>query len=609
MGAKQRSPVNRFLGRLPALLALVLCLGGVLTVLVAARTFAQSRDITVEGMRSEKRVALVIGNAAYPSSPLKNPVNDARAMATTLRALGFEVLARENAGDKDLKRAIEEFGDRLRGGGVGLFFYAGHGIQVAGRNYLVPVDAKIRTERDVDIEAIDVVRVLARMDEARNRLNIVVLDACRDNPFGRSFRSSVRGLAAIDAPSGTLIAYATAPGKLARDGEGANGLYTSELLRAIRQPGLKLEDVFKHVRQAVRVKTNGEQIPWEASSVEGDFYFALPRTASVAPGPAPGPRAPEITKQIIKEYGTLAIRGTLGGIEVWLDDKKIGETEAGTALVMSNVPAGTYRVKARRSGYKDWEREVQVAANQRAEVTVDIEPLRPEPPNVLKGEDGAEMVLVPAGEFWMGTDNMGAESPRHRVHLDAYYIDKVPVTNALYERFIRATSRQDPSDWSNTNFNGPTQPVVGVSWHDADAYCKWAGKRLPTEAEWEKAARGTDGRKYPWGDQWDPSHANSAESKLGKTTPVGSYLSGASPHGALDMAGNVWQWVDDWYDKDYYQRSLERNPRGPEFGTARVLRGGAWFSFPLALRSSSRLDYTPGHRGVSLGFRCARGLP
>jgi hypothetical protein len=237
--------------------------------------------VVIESMRTEKRVALVIGNGAYQhTSPLRNPVNDARAMAATLRALGFEVLARENAGQKDMKRAVDDFGDRLRGGGVGIFYYAGHGLQVEGRNYLVPTDAQIRNEREVELEGIDVARVLARMEQARNRLNIVVLDACRDNPFARSFRSSSRGLAAIDAPSGTLIAYATSPGRLARDGEGANGLYTGELLLAMRQPELRLEDVFKRVRQAVRVKTSGDQIPWEASSVEGDFYFALPLTGT-----------------------------------------------------------------------------------------------------------------------------------------------------------------------------------------------------------------------------------------------------------------------------------------------------------------------------------------
>jgi formylglycine-generating enzyme required for sulfatase activity len=218
------------------------------------------------------------------------------------------------------------------------------------------------------------------------------------------------------------------------------------------------------------------------------------------------------------------------------------------------------------------------------------------------------MVLVPAGEFWMGTDGAGDESPRHRVYLDAYHIDKYAVTNALYERFMRATGRQAPAFWNDSKWNGASQPVVGVSWHDAEAYCRWAGKRLPTEAEWEKAARGTDGRKYPWGDQWDSSRANSSESKLGRTTPVGSYPSGASPYGALDMAGNVWQWVADWYDKDYYKRSPERNPRGPESGQSRVLRGGSWGSNPIHLRTAYRDDETPGYRRYGIGFRCARGL-
>src|SRR6266568_7302341 len=207
-----------------------------------ATSAAQSMSPT-----NESRVALVIGNGAYANSPLRNPVNDARAMARTLKGLGFDVIARENVAEKEMRRAIFEFGDKLKGGGVGVFFFAGHGIQLAGRNYLVPIGAEIASERDVELEAVDVARVLARMDDANNRLNIVILDACRDNPFGRSFRGTSRGLAAIDAPTGTLIAYATAPGKLARDGTGANSLYTTALLRAIEVPGLRIEDVFKRV--------------------------------------------------------------------------------------------------------------------------------------------------------------------------------------------------------------------------------------------------------------------------------------------------------------------------------------------------------------------------
>jgi formylglycine-generating enzyme required for sulfatase activity len=221
------------------------------------------------------------------------------------------------------------------------------------------------------------------------------------------------------------------------------------------------------------------------------------------------------------------------------------------------------------------------------------------------------MVLVPAGEFWMGSDASDPnaddnEKPRHKVYLDAYYIDKYEVTNALYRRFMDATGRSAPKWWNNSNFNGPTQPVVGVSWHDADAYCKWAGKRLPTEAEWEKAARGTDGRKYPWGDQWDPSKAN-AESRAGKTAPVGSYPSGVSPYGAHDMAGNVSEWVADWSGSGYYQRSPERNPTSPATGRFKVLRGGSWDHKPIGLRAALRYGNTPDYRDYYVGFRCARG--
>jgi len=247
---------------------------------------AQAQAPAADAARGEKRIALVIGNGAYPSAPLRNPARDARGMGAALREQGFEVTLLENAGQKETRRAVNEFGKKLRDGGVGLFYYAGHGLQVNGRNYLVPVDAAIDDESEVEIEAVDVGSVLSRMDTARNRLNIVILDACRDNPYARSFRSPVRGLASIDAPSGTLIAYATAPGRVARDGTGANGLYTGELLRAMGVPGLRIEDVFKRVRQSVQQQTGGEQVPWESSSLVGDFVFA-PQAVAAARAIAP----------------------------------------------------------------------------------------------------------------------------------------------------------------------------------------------------------------------------------------------------------------------------------------------------------------------------------
>jgi uncharacterized caspase-like protein len=234
----------------------------------------QDRGISVSTAQSkEKRLALVIGNGTYETGPLKNAVNDAQDMAQALRELGFEVLYKENVTQNDMKRAIRAFGDKLRGGGVGLFYYAGHGAQVKGENYLIPVGAQINNEEDIEYESVDAGFILAQMEAAGNAMNIVILDACRNNPFARSFRSVSRGLAMMDAPSGTLIAYATAPGSVASDGNERNGIYTQELLSHMKTPGLSVEELFKQVRVSVRTKTEGAQTPWESSSLTGDFYF------------------------------------------------------------------------------------------------------------------------------------------------------------------------------------------------------------------------------------------------------------------------------------------------------------------------------------------------
>ncbi len=228
---------------------------------------------------AEVKVALVVGNAAYPSAPLRNPVNDATAMAERLKAAGFEVTLRTNVTQREMTRAVSRFGQDLKTGSVGLFYYAGHGMQVRGRNFLVPVDADIQSEASVRSEAVDLDLVLEQLGPSR--LSMVILDACRNNPFEGRFRSSGgSGLAQIDAPKGTLLAYATAPGKVASDGDGSHGLYTAELLKAMDLPGAKVEEVFKAVRVNVIKATAGLQVPWESSSLTGDYYF---RPAAAAP--------------------------------------------------------------------------------------------------------------------------------------------------------------------------------------------------------------------------------------------------------------------------------------------------------------------------------------
>ena len=197
---------------------------------------------------TDARVALVIGNGAYEHSPLENPVHDAEDMAAALKACDFQVIQVVNADRRKMRNAIRTFGDEINKGAVGLFYFAGHGVQVNGENYLVPIGADARREDEVPDECLRVTSVLRKMQTAGNRLNIIILDACRNNPFRSAFRSSTRGLAKMDAPTGSILAYATAPGSVAADGSDDNGLYTAKLLTHMRTPGMKLEEVFKNVR-------------------------------------------------------------------------------------------------------------------------------------------------------------------------------------------------------------------------------------------------------------------------------------------------------------------------------------------------------------------------
>jgi len=225
------------------------------------------------------------------------------------------------------------------------------------------------------------------------------------------------------------------------------------------------------------------------------------------------------------------------------------------------------------------------------------------------GEKGGPMVVVPAGEFLMGCNDRvdddchDDEKPYHKVYLDAFHIDKLEVTQGDYDQCVSAGNCRDNKKYDG--FTGARQPVVGVDWNDAKSYCEWAGKRLPTEAQWEKAARGTNGRKYPWGNQTiNCSLANYSDCNKGKAVEVGGYASGASPYGALDMMGNAWEWVADRFDKGYYSSSPERNPKGASSGTSRVLRGGGWGGGSEGARAAYRSYDVPALQNNTHGFRC-----
>jgi uncharacterized caspase-like protein len=230
---------------------------------------------------AERRIALVIGNSAYKHEPLFNPGNDARAVAQALRESGFTVTELRNLNQATLRRAIREFGDEIAKGGIGLFYYAGHGMQLKGRNYLAPIGNDIQREDEIADQSVDVALVLEKFRTANNALNILILDACRNNPFGAIGPASA-GLAPMDAPPRTIIAFSTAPGQVAADGTGDNSVYTKHLVTFMREPAIKLEDVFKRVRTAVRQESAGRQVPWENTSLEADFYFRPPDPRTLA---------------------------------------------------------------------------------------------------------------------------------------------------------------------------------------------------------------------------------------------------------------------------------------------------------------------------------------
>lgn len=233
---------------------------------------APSRHDSASGEK-QRRTALVIGNSKYEFSPLSNPANDARDMAGLLKKLGFVVTLKINANQEQMEGAINNFGKKLSAGGVGLFYYAGHGVQMNGQNYLIPVGSKIKRQKDVRYKAVNVGQVLDEMGYAGNGFNIAILDACRDNPLPKSFRSSARGLTRVNSPEGTLIAFSTSPGSTAADGEGRNGLYTKYLLKFMKTPGISVEEVLKRVSRSVKNETHKKQSPWMESSFSGDFYF------------------------------------------------------------------------------------------------------------------------------------------------------------------------------------------------------------------------------------------------------------------------------------------------------------------------------------------------
>ena len=503
-------------------------------VFLAAAVFSQTAD----------RLALVIGNSNYAQSGvLKNPVNDAADLASALKKLGFEVMQYSNITHVEMIQMVDRFGQRLAGKKVGLFYFAGHGAQAGGENYLFPVDADPSSEYELEYECVNAGRVIANMQSAGCSFNIVILDACRNNPFERSWNRGMKdkGLASINAPVGTLIAYATSPGNTAADNPaGRNGLYTSVLLGQLQTPGLKIEETFKLVRSEVQKKSNGQQIPWETTSLIGDFYFK--------PGEARVETNIESQTEVAKPLPSVT---------------QISES-------MVYVEGGTF----------------QMGGNQ----SEDEKPIH----TVTVSRFYISKYEVTFNEYDAFCDATGRTKPQ----IFDQPKGKHPMLSLSWYDAV------EYCNWRSQKEGLP--PCYTISGNNVTCNFKAKGYRLPIEAEWEYAARGgKESRGYTYSGSNIAGDVGWYNGNSGnKPHPVGKNQ--ANELGIHDMSGNVLEWCWDWYDENYYTSSPSIDPRGPTSGDQRVLRGGCWYFPDNLLRTAFRCRSSPDSGNYSGGFRLSR---
>lgn len=673
--------------------------------------------------KTEQRVALVIGNGNYKYvAKLANPVNDARDMQKALKELGFEVIYGEDQSEEDMKVLIKKFGKLLTKGGVGLFYYAGHGVQVAGKNYLIPVEANELNEDSIEVESVELERVLNAMKAAKNGFNIVILDACRNNPFFGDQRSLSGGLAGIDnPPTGTYIAYATAPGKVALDGKERNGLYTAELLKQMRIPNLKLEDVFKGVRAEVRKKSNDKQVPWESSSLEGNFIFTAASTIlsreqsiweavkntkdisvlksylaefpqgayiSIAKlmlfkmenNSAPANQSPgsektinndntpietqawetvkdETNPQIFRLFLELYPKGeNANKAQSRLDDLvwesvKLSWEKAKIQSYLNEFPQGknaaeakakldeiaweaikSSRDKAKFELYlKDFPQGKYILLAQLELKKLEVvasDASTDSSKGIRTNLIGMKFVLIPPGQFLMGSSNeeletakryskspllLKDETPQQTVNIkDGFWLSRTEVTQEQWESVMG----NNPS--SSKSSNCPKCPVETVSWNDAKEFVRRLNARndgyeyrLPTEAEWEYAARAGTKTAFGFGNSLNSNQANfngafpygedvKAIDK-GRPIEVGNYE--ANAWGVYDMHGNVAEWCEDIYAENYigFPNDGSANLKGD--AKKRVIRGGSWIQIGASSRSANRDPFDSDLSASHIGFR------
>jgi len=577
---------------------------------------------------SGPRYALVIGNSDYTAMPrLRNPANDARDVVEVLGRLGFAVTPLYNGTRKQMNQAIMAFREALASdrSSEGFFYYAGHGVQAKGVNYLIPVGSDIRSEADLEDEAVSLQRVLGSIEEARNRVNVVILDACRDNPLPAASRSAARGLAVVAAaPPESVVLFSTAQNQTAADGEGRNSPFAAALVKYLPASG-DISRTIKLVTAEVKRATGAAQTPFQYTSL--DFDYQLNRAVAAAPMPAPAPvpvPAPAVaaTLTVTRSYGSLVVSAVTAG-SLYLDGKAMGEIPAGAEARLDNVEAGDRLVEIR---YATGDKETKSVGLQKGQsVSLSFSWKKAAPQVDPAASVPAGFVYVRGGTYTMGSPSSEAgrydNEVQHQVSVSGFYIGATEVTQAQY----KAVMGVNPS-----NLKGDDLPVENVSWYDAVAYCNklseeeglskvytindtnvtadWSAKgyRLPTEAEWEFAARGGQAglaKKIKYAGADSPGKvAWYMDNSGNKTHPVGQKAANAL--GLYDMSGNVTEWCWDRFED--YSGGNQSDPSGASSGEERVARGGGWNEPGSYLRSARRGSGRPGDRYDNRGFRVAR---
>jgi len=516
-------------------------------------------------------VALVIGNSNYKNSPLKNPVNDARDMAAKLRGLGFTVIERNNLAVKQIGSTLREFRSKLTPGSVALVYYAGHGLQIKGDNYFPTVDADITGEEDVPNQSLAMRQIMDVLGDAKTRLNLVFLDACRNNPYSRSFRSGSDGLSKVNAPTGTLISFATRPGSVAADGVGRNGLYTGALLDAMDNKGQPIEQVLKRVVTSVKAGSRNQQEPWMEGSIEGEFCFGNCMT--------------------IAQVGLSDDRALWDSVK---DSRDVNDLNA----YLRKFPQGLFSEVAMNRIKSMGQGGIQVAMPS-SPVGVSSSPTRVVT-SFKDCQDCPEMLPIPPGSFDMGSNEDGDSRPVHQVTVQGFFMGKTEVTLEQWKAVMGYTPRYPSKCLENC--------PLAVSWNDALLFTKQlsekTGKqyRLPSEAEWEYAARANSRTKWSFGENensikdyaWYGGNNNKMESPVALKKP--------NLFGLFDMHGNLWEWTQDCWNNSYAGAPIDGSVWATGDCSRRVVRGGSWQSSKHDLRSTYRNTFT-STGSVTNGFR------